>query len=220
MDDPDLDRGEHERALVALSRVNRVSGTAGRIIRVLSRIPGGRVLRVLDVGCGGGDVVIRVARWAAREGRGVELVGLDRSEVALEHARRAAEGARTGIDFVQADAVASFPPGPWDLVVINLFLHHLPDPEIVALLQEVRREADRLLAQDLIRGRLGYLLAWSGMRLLSRSRVGHVDGPLSVRAGFRPRELLALAHRAGLDRARVQRSWPSRLVLSWQGDRG
>jgi 2-polyprenyl-3-methyl-5-hydroxy-6-metoxy-1,4-benzoquinol methylase len=218
MDDPTLDRREHERALVALSRVNRVSGTAGRVTRVLSRIPGGRAPRVLDVGCGGGDVLIRVARWAAREGRPVELVGLDRSAVALEHARRGAGRAGVDVAFVEADAVAAFPPGPWDLVVINLFLHHLPDADVVALLQEVRRNAHRLLAQDLERGPVGYLTAWFGMRLLSRSRVGHVDGPLSVRAGFRPRELLALARRAGLDAARVRRSWPSRLVLSWQGE--
>jgi hypothetical protein len=122
------------------------------------------------------------------------------------------------VDFVQADAIAGFPPGPWDLVVINLFLHHLADGEVIALLTEVGRRADRLLVQDLVRGRLGYLMAWFGMRLLSRSRVGHVDGPLSVRAGFRPVELLELARRAGLESARVRTSWPARLVLSWPGE--
>jgi hypothetical protein len=123
------------------------------------------------------------------------------------------------VDFVEADAIRDFPEGPWDLVVINLFLHHLDDDEVVALLAAVRRTADALLAQDLLRGRFGYLLAWFGMRLLSRSRVGHVDGPLSVRAGFRRSELLALARRAGLATARVRVSWPERLVLSWSGGR-
>lgn len=217
MDDPSLPPDAHAEALVALSRVNRVSGTAGRVSRALARMRGIRAPRVLDVGCGGGDVVVRVARWAQRRGRSVRLVGLDRSEVALGHAREAARRAGVAVDFVQGDAIAGFPPGPWDLVVINLFLHHLPDREVVALLTEVRRQADRLLAQDLLRGRLGYLMAWFGMRLLSRSRVGHVDGPLSVRAGFRSGELLALAHRAGLESARVRISWPARLVLSWPG---
>ena len=219
MDDPALPDGEHRRALIALSRVNRVSGTAARITRAVARMPGSRVPRILDVGCGGGDVAIQVARWAARRGRAVELVGLDRSAVALSHARATAERAGVGVDFVEADAIRDFPEGPWDLVVINLFLHHLDDDEVVALLTAVRRTADALLAQDLLRGRFGYLLAWFGMRLLSRSRVGHVDGPLSVRAGFRRSELLALARRAGLATARVRVSWPERLVLSWSGGR-
>lgn len=219
MDDPALPPDEHGEALVALSRVNRVSGTARRVTRALSGLDGPRVPRVLDVGCGGGDVVVRVARWAEREGRAVELVGLDRSEVALAHARAAAGRAGVRVDFVRADALDGFPPGRWDLVVINLFLHHLGDGEVVALLTEVRRRADRLLVQDLVRGRLGYLLAWCGMRLLSRSRVGHVDGPLSVRAGFRPLELLELARGAGLTSARVRTAWPARLVLSWHRER-
>lgn len=217
MDDPTLPPGEHRAALVALSRVNRVSGTGRRITAELGRYPGDETRAVLDVGCGGGDVAIEVARWARRRGRSLRVVGLDRSPVALDHARHAARRARAEVEFIQGDVTEGLPPGPWDLVVINLFLHHLPDGAVVELLREVRRRGRALLAQDLVRGRWGYLLAWAGMRLLSRSRVGHVDGPLSVRAGFLPGELLDLARRAGMETARVRTSWPARLVLSWSG---
>lgn len=215
MDDPSLERSEHREALVALSRVNRVSRTAVRITRELEGMSGDRPLSLLDVGCGGGDAVIEVARWAARRGREIHAVGLDRSAAALEHAREAADRARADVQFIEGDALNAFPSGPWDLVVVNLFLHHLADEEVVELLSLVGGQARSLLAQDLVRDRLGYLMAWFGMRLLSRSRVGHVDGPLSVRAGFLPDELLTLARRGGLRSARVRTSWPSRLVLSW-----
>lgn len=215
MDDPSLEPDDHREALVALSRVNRVSRTAARVTREIQRMPCDRPLRLLDVGCGGGDAVIEVARWAARRGRAIRAVGLDRSAVALAHAREAADRSGAKVEFVEGDAIGGFPEGPWDLVVINLFLHHLSDDEVVKLLGVVRRRGRALLAQDLVRDRVGYLMAWFGMRLLSRSRVGHVDGPLSVRAGFLPGELLALAHRSGLHSARVRTSWPSRLVLSW-----
>lgn len=218
MDDPALASREHRQALVALSRVNRVSGTARRITGALSRMPHGRPLRLLDVGCGGGDVVIQVARWAARQGREIRVVGLDRSAVALDHARDAARRAGVGAEFVEGDALRDFPEGPWDLVVVNLFLHHLADDQVVELLGTVAARARALLAQDLVRGRLGYLMAWFGMRLLSRSRVGHVDGPLSVRAGFLPDELRDLARRGGLGSARVRTAWPSRLILSWPAE--
>ena len=218
MDDPHLDPAAHRHALGALARVNRVSATATRAWRRVRSLPGQGQLRVLDVGCGGGDVVIELAHRAARWGRALRLVGMDRSPVALDFARERAAGIGGGgvaVDFVRGDVGEGLPDGRWDLVLVNLFLHHLPPDAIVALLGAVREAGADLLAQDLVRSRAGYLLAWAGMRLLSRSRVGHVDGPLSVRAGFTPDELLGLALDAGLSGARVRRGWPERLILSW-----
>jgi 2-polyprenyl-3-methyl-5-hydroxy-6-metoxy-1,4-benzoquinol methylase len=216
MDDPDLSHQEHRHALRALSRVNRVSGTASRIQRRLVEMGGEAApLRMLDVGCGGGDVAVGVARWAARRGLPLEVTGIDVSSVALQHAREAAARAGVEVDFRPGDALEGLPPGPWDLVTANLFLHHLPESGIRSLLDQVARRGRHLLVQDLVRSRWGYLLAWSGMRLLSRSSVGHLDGPLSVRAGFRREELAELAQQAGLSGATVRRRWPARLVLSW-----
>ena len=55
-----------------------------------------------------------------------------------------------------------------------------------------------------------------GLRILTRSPIVHVDGPLSVRAGFQPGEVLDMADRAGLRGARITRHWPQRLLLSWR----
>ena len=72
-----------------------------------------------------------------------------------------------------------------------------------------------LLVNDLVRSRLGYLLAFAGTRLLSRSQMVHVDGPLSVRGAFKPAEALALALKAGLAGATVSWRWPFRYLLTW-----
>jgi len=71
------------------------------------------------------------------------------------------------------------------------------------------------VVDDLIRSRLGYALAWSGTRLLSRSWVVHTDGPLSVRAAFTPAELRRLAAEAGLTTAELVPFWPERQRLIW-----
>jgi SAM-dependent methyltransferase len=221
MDDPDLDPRLHRQALHALRRVNAVSRTSVRIwgaVRELAR-ESGRPLRVLDVGCGGGDALIDLGRRARRAGVGVELHGLDMSGTALREARERAEGAGLTLGLHRVDVLEGEIPAGFDLVTSTLFLHHLETEEAVALLARLGAASRAGLVQDLLRTRLGYALAWTGLRLLSRSPVAHVDGPRSVEAGFTMAEADGLARGAGLTRHRVRRAWPERFVLSWGGVR-
>jgi len=82
------------------------------------------------------------------------------------------------------------------------------------------RDAARhlVVVSDLRRTRLGYLFAWVGCRLLSRSRVFHVDGTRSVEAAFTMDEARRLAERAGLAGARIVARWPQRFLLTWRRD--
>ena len=87
--------------------------------------------RVLDFGCGDGK---RYGRWlSARAG---SYLGLDVSEVAVEHATEAGlEAERIG-----SEAALGVPSGAFDLAVANRVLEHLFTP------QEAARELHRALA--------------------------------------------------------------------------
>ena len=74
-----------------------------------------------------------------------------------------------------------------------------------------------VLVQDLLRGTVGYVLAWSALRLLSRSHIAREDGPRSVRAAFSLPEVRTMAVEAGLAGAVIRRGWPERFVLRWRG---
>ncbi|HAT18212.1 MAG TPA: nucleotide-binding protein, partial [Gemmatimonadetes bacterium] len=176
MDAEDLDPTRHVTALRALARVNRVSLVAARVWREvlhMSRISHDRgvglPLRLLDVACGGGDVMVDVASRAHRAGVTLAVHGCDSSPVALEHARREAERRGVEADFFDRDVLAEGLPGGYDLVCSSLFHHHLAREDAVGLLRAMAEAGHRVLVQDLLRGTLGYVLAWSGLRLLSRS---------------------------------------------------
>ncbi|MBM4183803.1 MAG: methyltransferase domain-containing protein [Gemmatimonadetes bacterium] len=217
MDEPWLDPARHRRALAALARVNRVSLTAGRVwreVRALERA-GVRPLRVLDVACGGGDVLADVARRARGRGVDVELTGCDVSALALAHARERLDGV-PHVRFEATDVLGSALPGRFDLVCCSLFLHHLERVDAVALLRKMADATDHtLLVQDLKRSRLGYALAWGALRVLTTSDVARTDGPISVRAAFTLEEGRGLAVEAGLDDAEVRPCWPERFTLRW-----
>ena len=221
MDQPGLDRREHDAALDALGRANVISRTAAATWPAIHRAAldaGHRPVRVLDIACGGGHVAVAIARRLARAGIPAEVFGCDMSVVALDYARTLAS--RAGVQqvrFVQLDVLRDPWPTGFDVVHCSLFLHHLADDDAVETLRRMKNAAGRLVAvSDLKRTDLGYLFAWVGCRLLSTSRVFHVDGTLSVAAAFTSTEAGALAARAGLEGAIIQDCWPQRFLLTWQ----
>jgi len=217
MDDPELDGDAHHSALRALSRVHRISRCGARFRDFLTRtLPEStEPVRVLDLACGGGDLSLDIARWARRTGTPVAVTGVDLSARALGFAGERAEAEGLSIEWVEADVLTDLPTGPFDLIVSSLFLHHLAEEEVVALLRTAAERTKHLVVEDLRRSPLGFALAWAGLRLLSRAHVTHVDGPRSVRAAWRREEFHQLAARAGLEGARIRRAWPERLVLTW-----
>lgn len=217
MDDPALAADEHRRALGALRRINTISRTAETLFSRLSRLMAGapgRHRRVLDIACGDGANTLRLAELARRGGLGWEVSGCDISPRAVEAACQRAARRRMGVSFFRADALDGLSVEGYDAVVNSLFLHHLTDDQAAALLGRLG-EARHVVVSDLARGCLAYSATWAGVRVLSRSGVVHVDGPLSVRAAFTPAELVSLARGAGLGGAVVQRVWPMRQLLVW-----
>jgi SAM-dependent methyltransferase len=114
-------------------------GVAGRErLRVLSRVMGpmtARLLdrsgvrpgmRCLDVGCGGGDVTLMLARLSGPDG---EAVGIDIDDVKLQLARY--EAADAGIENVsyRCETLDELPAdGAFDVAYARFLLTHLPDP--------------------------------------------------------------------------------------------
>jgi 2-polyprenyl-3-methyl-5-hydroxy-6-metoxy-1,4-benzoquinol methylase len=223
MDDPALAAHAHHAALQGLQRINRASRTAAslwpRIARILAARPGASA-SLLDVACGGGDVAIALSRRARRHGFALTVQGCDISDTALQHAALDASHAGEPVKFFRADALNDPLPQRYTFIISTLFLHHLGNAQIVALLRKLAANADHLLVSDLIRGPAGYTLAWMGTRLLSRSPIVHEDGLRSVRAALTPDEARTLANEAGLHDARFERHWPRRFLMTWSRQAG
>jgi len=220
MDDPRLDPGLHRAALDGLTRINRASGTAPLLWSAIEHACGTGPLRILEIGSGGGDTLVWMAAHRPRHA----FHGIDRSRVAVERARSRSEGLDNVRFFVGdvLDERPAFDPesgsasrGRYDVVMNSLFLHHFDEDDVVNILRKSGLSSRRLvLVEDLVRTRMGYFLAWFGVRILSRSPVVHTDGPRSVSGAFRPSEVSELARSAGLSNIEVTTHWPERLLLT------
>ena len=209
---------EYEGCMVELRRVNRWLGDSRALARsVLPDIARDRLreFSLLDVGAGTGELLREVALWSRRRGTTARLVGLELNERAaeglLEESREFPEVAS-----VRGDALRlPFAAGAFDYVMCSLFTHHFRDEACVRVLGEMARVASRrVYCIDLHRHPVAYYFYTTAGRLFLHNRLVREDGALSILRAFRPRELRALAERAGLSDVRVERRFPYRLVLS------
>jgi ubiquinone/menaquinone biosynthesis C-methylase UbiE len=86
-------------------------------------------MRVLDIGCGSGDVSLLVAEMVGPTG---SVVGIDRSPAAVTLARdRARAAGQPGITFHEAAAENYAGPAPFDLAIGRYILMHQADPAVM-----------------------------------------------------------------------------------------
>ena len=224
MDAPDCDADKLRRTYTQLSIINRgLSRMRGllakHVLEDIKRVGGPAT--IVEVGCGGGDVLAWLAKCTAGFDAPVRLVGIDSEARAVARARH--KLARfPNVSVVQGgiDDIANLSGGA-DYVFCNHMLHHIPPQDLVAVLRSLRAAAGRrLLINDLERSQVAYVL-YTGLAALAfhRSFV-FSDGRLSIRKGFRVPELQQACLEAGYDPGfSVTRVWPWRVVITAPGGR-
>ena len=176
-----------------------------------------RPLHIVDIGCGGGDMLRRIERWAVRRQIAVRLTGIDLNP----HAVRAASeftAAGSRIRWIVGDAYSvDSTTESIDLVISSLFTHHLEDHEILRYLNWMERVAQRgWFISDLRRSWSSYL----GFKALAMAVDWHLfirhDGPISIRRAFRPAEWRQYIEASGLSpkSIRIDARWPGRISVS------
>jgi 2-polyprenyl-3-methyl-5-hydroxy-6-metoxy-1,4-benzoquinol methylase len=219
MDRPDASAAEMADTLTDIGRLNLIGATQTirrHVAPFFARIPAGKALSLLDVGTGGADIPLALARWARRRGHRVRIAALDVHPAVLRHAARAAAGTPE-VQVIAGDAFeAPIRPGSIDVVLCSLVLHHLSEEAVVVLLRRMA-ELARLgfVVSDFRRGRLAWAAVWLATRAVSRNRMTRHDGPLSVRRAYTPTELARLAARAQLPDIAWHRELAFRQVGVW-----
>ncbi len=180
---------------------------------VLPPLPG--PLRILDVGCGYGDGLRRIERWADARNIAVELTGLDLNPDATAIAAEAsAVGSK--IEWVAADVFAYAPERPVHLVVSSLFTHHLAEADVIRFLQWMEQHAKLgWFISDLSRGAIPYHLFRAFSKLAGLHPFVQHDGPVSIRRSFAPEDWGRMCAAAGLGEHDVDigRFKPARLCV-------
>ncbi len=213
MDDPSLSPAIYTRVLHDLARVNAITMAGRPTLAFLQRAVGKRKrFRLLDVGFGDGDMLRRIARWAARRGIEAELVGVDLNPKSVAAAFEATPPDMP-ISYLAGDFADRRGEG-WDCIISSLVAHHMTREQLIAFLRFMEREAAAgWLVNDLHRHGFAYF-GWPLLAgLMGWHPIVRHDGHLSIARSYRPSEWAPLLADAEVGHARVFRTFPFRLCV-------
>jgi SAM-dependent methyltransferase len=217
MDDLSLASDALRKNLDELEVINYWLGGNQVVINALNKIssqlPDNQVIRIADLGSGGGDTLREIAKWARRKGIKVELIGLDANNFMIEYAQAKAQQ-YPEISFEKRDIFSEdFQNQSYDLVICGLFCHHFTNEELIQLFQNLQKKSRiGFIINDLHRHWFAYYsIKWITW-LVGGSYLVQNDAPLSVLRAFRKKELTDLLQKAGVQNFKIRWFWAFR----WQ----
>jgi 2-polyprenyl-3-methyl-5-hydroxy-6-metoxy-1,4-benzoquinol methylase len=203
--------GSQQSSAEVTSQKRDLSTGSGQVVEH----PVPRALRIVDVGCGYGDMLRRIERWAVRSGVAVELVGVDVNANAVRAAREATP-ATSRIEWIHGDVYASAAAADADVVTTCGVIHHMAEAEIVRFLRWAEETARvGWFFIDLHRKPVPYYVFNVLMRGGWWHRFIRHDGLRSIRRSFLAEDWQRMCAAAGIDLhdVEIREHRPARLCV-------
>ena len=209
IDDPQIDARVLRQTYQEMKSINISTlgywPTMSAVEYFLARYGHDRVITVLDIGCGDGEILRRIDDYGRNRGFSLELTGIDLNREVIS---AAVELTSSKINFIHGDIFANGENKNYDLIINSLTMHHLTNQEIVKLMRWMTTHA-RIgwSISDLDRRAIAYYFIKYFTRLAGYNHVIRHDAPLSVARSFRHKDWDDLLTRGEFDLDSAKISW-------------
>ncbi|MGI9550087.1 MAG: methyltransferase domain-containing protein [Aurantibacter sp.] len=220
MDDLRLSSADLKRTYRDIGRANRLLGGDRGILVALNRLISKNVQKnysIIDVGCGDGTLLRKIDRFFRKRGLQVHLKGIDLNEKAIALAKESSAN-HPAIEYAVVDMLQKEPLHlTGDIVISTLTLHHISEEHVPFFLERlVKMTRMAIIISDLQRSWFAYLLFKLFSVIFIQTKIAKNDGLVSIRSGFRKKELLRYSKRlSGLDHE-IRSKWAFRYVWLMQ----
>ncbi len=213
LDNLDLSGNPLHRTLDGLSIINRFLGNTNATLRKVKPIitKSGRPLKIIDLGCGGGDNLRAIADWCHRNHHTVQLTGIDGNPHILTYAASKNKNA-VSIKYLQADILApSFTLPACDLLISSHFIYHFSDKALSDFLKKNKKNiSQKIIFSELRRSKMAYFLFKTGNIFLPFSKMVKSDGLKAIRRSFTKNELKKILQEAAIRDFTIRKKWAFR----------
>ncbi len=162
-------------------------------------------LRVLEVGCGGGDNLSFLQKKFPNN----QFYGSDINPYCIEYSNK---NRKANLEFFLQDAFEL--TEKYDIIYNSLFCHHFSDDELVIQIKKLYQLSNLgLFINDLERNPIAYYSIKFLSKIFSKSRLVKNDAPLSVKRGFKKREWEVILKKAGITNYKIKWCWAFRWLI-------
>ncbi len=214
LDADNIDPTALHRNLYELGMINSwLGGHAISISGIKKLIPkfNNSPIRIMDVGCGGGDNLRAINNYFKKSNTAISLTGADLKQDCIDYARKNSLNF-PDIDFV-CDDFRNVLTRQIDIVHSALFFHHFSEQEIANFLALVHKNGCYIVINDLERNPIACYAIAILTKLFSKSYLVKNDAPLSVRRGFKKQEWKAILEMAGIENYSISNRWAFRHLI-------
>jgi len=215
MDDFTLEGEVLRDALDKIAKINQLLGgnklTLQGVIQLLNAIKSDKVITIVDIGCGNGDMLRTLAEYADVKGLNFKLIGIDANQFTIHHAKNLSKH-YPNISYLCEDIFEDkFKKLHYDIVLCTLTLHHFKDDEICKLLSVFYKNAAiGIVINDLQRSALAYRLFQALCFVFQLNDMSREDGLTSILRGFKKEELKHYSTKLGFKEYSIHWKWAFR----------
>lgn len=213
MDDFELEGEILKDALDKIASINQLLGgnkvTLSGIKTLIKERPRDQEICIVDIGCGNGDMLRALAKYAGENGLKFSLIGIDANAFTIQHAE-SLSSAYTNIRYECKD-IFKDEIDKCDILICTLTLHHFKDDELLMLMQNFIRVAKvGVVINDLHRSRLAYYLFKAICFVFRLNDMSREDGLVSILRGFKKADLQLYSHKLRLKSFSINWKWAFR----------
>lgn len=222
MDDPDVPRDLLYKNLRELDFLNKYTLGHQLSIRALEKLlpDSNGTIHVADLGCGSGDTLKHMARWARKKQIDAKFTGIDNNPDIIAYLRKHCKDYPEikGIEATYQEYLSG--NEEVDIYHCSLFAHHLENHELLDLFSHFNKHP-RLgfVISDILRSRFAYYGSMILTTLGNGTSLARHDGPVSVLKGFRINEIKDLLARAEVSDYDLRKAMGFRFILSGRSGR-
>jgi len=212
LDQPGIPAADIYQNMLELSIINKYLGGHSVTWKGFIGLIKQNKILVCEIGCGGGDNLKAIEKRAFRKQLELYLTGVDINEDCIKIAE--SSGWKNPVSFRVSDyRKVHFEIKP-DIIFCSLFCHHFTEDELIRMFQWMDSNSySGFFINDLHRHPLAYYSIRFLTSLFSNSYLVKNDAPLSVRRGFKKKELENILNKAGLFNFTIQWKWAFRWLV-------
>jgi ubiquinone/menaquinone biosynthesis C-methylase UbiE len=169
---------------------------------------------ICEIGCGGGDNLKAIYKWCDKKNITVKLTGIDINKDCIEYAKDNCKKLKS-VEFITADyKEVNFATEKPSIIFSSLFCHHLNDQQFIEMLEWSKQNSTvGFFINDLHRHPVAYYSIKLLSSIFSKSYLVKNDAPLSVKRGFKRKEIEELLQKAGIKDFTIKWKWAFRWLV-------